>query len=90
MTSFSKIFLHGELQDFLQLDKGREGIDYRVARRASIKDVIESLGPPHTEIEKIVINGAATDFKHILKPGETVDVHPHAPPVDTSRDSELK
>ncbi len=90
MSSFSKIFFHGELQDFLQQGKGIEGLNYQVNRKASIKDVIESLGPPHTEIERILVNGMVRDFTHILRPGDIVEVHPHTPPVDIAGDSELK
>ena len=90
MHSSSKIFLHGELQDFLDRDKETGGIIYRITRKASIKDVIESLGPPHTEIARIRINGTISNFKHILRAGDIVHVYPHEPPVDITRDSELK
>lgn len=90
MYSSSKILFQGELQDLLDSSKGKGQIQYPVTRRASVKDVIESLGPPHTEIEKIYVNGIARDFKYILRAGDSVDVYPHTPPVDVTKDSELR
>ena len=66
-----------------------------MTRRASIKDVIEALGPPHTEIGSLRVDGAEVDFGHLLLPGPgggptEVDVFPVTPPLDVTRPSLLR
>jgi hypothetical protein len=36
--------------------------------RASIKDMIESLGVPHAEIELILVDGKSVDFNYVVQP----------------------
>ncbi len=67
---------HGELNDFLSRARRGGGLAYPLARRASIKDVIEALGAPHTEVGAIHVDGRPADFSHILGNGEHVDVYP--------------
>jgi hypothetical protein len=57
---------------------------YPVMRQASVKDVIEALGVPHTEVYRIETDGREADFGHLLAPGERVDVFPANPPVDVA------
>lgn len=49
--------------DFFLADaqKGRE-TDHYLTRKASVKDIIESLGIPHTEVGRIDFNGREIDF----------------------------
>jgi len=51
---------------------------------ASIKDMVESLGVPHPEIECLVVNGQSIDFDYLMQDGDQVDVYPmkHPLPVD--------
>ena len=41
-----------------------------------MKDAIESLGVPHTEVELILVNGESSDFSRILSEGDRVSVYP--------------
>lgn len=41
-----------------------------------VKDPIEALGIPHTEVELIQVNGAPVDFAHRLQDGDLVSVYP--------------
>lgn len=70
------IHFHDRLNDFLPPPGRGEAVAYKVSRRAAIKDVIESLGPPHTEIDVILVDGTSVGFEHILTGGERVDVYP--------------
>jgi uncharacterized protein len=40
------------------------------------KDMIESLGVPHTEVELIVVNGRSVDFSYEVRDGDRVAVYP--------------
>lgn len=42
--------------------------------RASIKDMIESLGVPHAEIESIIVNQTPVDFSYIVQDNDQVAV----------------
>jgi uncharacterized protein with PIN domain len=44
--------------------------------RPAVKDVIESLGVPHTEVDLILINGAPATFDTHLVDGDQVSVYP--------------
>ncbi|MEW6500015.1 MAG: Mut7-C RNAse domain-containing protein [Thermodesulfobacteriota bacterium] len=59
-------------------------VHYPVERRASVKDVIEALGVPHTEVGRLTANDQEVDFSYLLAPGDEVMVEPLAPPVDVT------
>lgn len=65
-------------------------IRYPVRRRASIKDVLESLGVPHTEVAAIQGPDGPFDFSHILAPGEELRILSAEPPLDPTRESPLR
>jgi len=43
---------------------------------ASVKDVIESFGIPHTEVELVLVNGESSDFSRLVRDGDRVAVYP--------------
>ena len=65
-----------ELNDFLPVGRRKVCFRHRLNRRASVKDVIESLGVPHTEVELILANGASIDFSYIVRDGDRISVYP--------------
>jgi uncharacterized protein len=77
---------HGELASLA--GSGRR--DYPVPRRASLKDVIEARGVPHTEVYALSVDGQAADFGHILAPREAIDVFPGHEPVDVTAQHALR
>ena len=85
---------HGELRDLLgrrvRDADGTGRVTWPVTRRASVKDVIEALGPPHTEVGAIEADGRAVGFGHLVGPGERIDVHPVTAPFDVLRPSPLR
>ncbi len=74
-----RLRLHGDLRDLLSRELSREEVlCYRLNRRASIKDIIESLGIPHTEIGAIDAGGRQLDFTYIPERGEQFDIWPNS------------
>ncbi len=73
-----------ELNDFLP--PGRRKVEFRhdFDRRASIKDMIESFGVPHPEIDLILVNGESVDFSHIVADGDRISVYPVFERLDIS------
>lgn len=67
---------YGELNDFLPPDQRDQTVLYRFNGRPGIKDPIEVLGVPHTEVDAIVVNGESAGFVYKLQNGDRVSVYP--------------
>lgn len=72
-ASFS---FNGELNFFLPRARKNQIIEHTFDWQASIKDMIESLGVPHAEIDLLVVNGQSVDFSYIVQPDDTIQVYP--------------
>ena len=65
-----------ELNEFIApLRRGRE-FEYHCARAATVKNAIEAIGVPHTEVELILANGESVDFSYRVRSGDRVSVYP--------------
>jgi uncharacterized protein with PIN domain len=65
-----------ELNDFLPLDQYKQTIAYRFGGQPAIKDPIEVLGVPHSEVDLILVNDESVGFDYKLKDGDRVAVYP--------------
>ncbi|HEY71486.1 MAG TPA: Mut7-C ubiquitin/RNAse domain-containing protein [Anaerolineae bacterium] len=67
---------YAELNDFLP--PARRQRDWRHAfwGHPAVKDTIEALGVPHTEVDLILVNGRSVGFEHPLQGGDRVSVFP--------------
>ena len=82
MTAVTFIF-HSYLKKMLNKRRPAEpAFLHHFERRASIKDVIESLGVPHPLIDKLAVNGKEVGFDYILRHGDIVEATPLTPPVN--------
>jgi uncharacterized protein with PIN domain len=72
----AELRFYAELRDFLApaLRSGR--VEHTFALPRSVKDAIESLGVPHTEVDLILANGASVDFGYRLADGDRIAVYP--------------
>jgi uncharacterized protein with PIN domain len=64
---------------FLPREQRGATILHQYARAASMKQAIEALGVPHTEIGHIVVNGAAATLDRTVREHDEVEVFAHAP-----------
>jgi uncharacterized protein len=71
-----RLNFHGDLPFFLGSKRQREIIERGLAEKTSVKDVIESCGVPHPEVDLILINGQPVDFYHTLRADVNIDVYP--------------
>ena len=75
--------LRGYLRELLKKEHGAgASFLHHLDRKASIKDVIESLGVPHPVIGKLAVNGREVGFHHILHDKDMVEACPLTPPVN--------
>ena len=65
-----------ELNDFLPAPLRRCDFDRTFTGRPAVKDLIESLGVPHTEIDVILVNGVSVGFGHHVEDGDRISVYP--------------
>ncbi len=68
--------LYAELNDFLPTDKQQRAFPYHFSGTPSIKDAIEAIGIPHTEVDLILINGESVGFDYHLQNEDRVSVYP--------------
>src|SRR5437868_11693934 len=67
---------YGELNDHLPRHLRSTEILYEVRQRTTVKDTIESLGPPHTEVDLVLVDGVSRGFEYLLNGGESLSVLP--------------
>jgi uncharacterized protein with PIN domain len=75
---------YAELNDFLPPPLRQKAFSHAIRGKASIKDAIESLGVPHTEVDLILVNGRSVDFRHPVRDGDAVSVYPVFESLDIS------
>ena len=66
----------GSNQKLLRKEAQNGELLYPLTRRASIKDIIEALGIPHSEVGKIVLAGKELDFQFLPEGLERIEIHP--------------
>lgn len=67
---------YGSLNDFLLPVRQGVTFTHSFAGRVSVKDMIESLGVPHPEIELILANGEAVDFAYLVQDDDRISIYP--------------
>ena len=65
-----------ELNDFLPRHRHKSAFDYPFKGTPAVKDIIQAIGVPHSEVDLILVDDRSVDFSHQLKGGERVAVYP--------------
>ncbi|HEU4692781.1 MAG TPA: Mut7-C RNAse domain-containing protein [Vicinamibacterales bacterium] len=65
-----------ELNDYLPSGQRKRSITREITGTPSVKDAIEAMGVPHTEIDLILVDGRSVRFDCRLEGGERVAVYP--------------
>ncbi len=73
-----------ELNDYLPPEQRKRTIAREITGTPSVKDAIESLGVPHTEIDLILVDGRSVRFDRRLRGGERIAVYPEFERFDIS------
>ena len=82
MTTVTFIF-HDYLRQLLKKElRTASPFSHHFDRRASIKDVIESLGIPHPIVGSLTVNEREVGFDYILLDNDTVEVDSLTPPAN--------
>ena len=78
------------LDFFLAEPHQGRNLAYPLTRSASVKDIIESLGVPHTEVGRICFNNREIDFAFVPDMPGNLHVHSIDPPFDVLTPSLLR
>jgi len=73
---------YAELNDHLPPSLQFGMVEKRFFVPASVKDMIESLGVPHTEVDLVLVNGESSDFTRMVQNGDRVAVYPVFESID--------
>jgi len=73
-----------ELNDFLTAEKRKRDNTVHFDQRNSVKDFIEAMGVPHTEVDLILVNGEPVDFSYIVLQNDRISVYPVFETLDIS------
>ena len=87
-----KIYIrfYEELNDFLPEERKKKRFEHQFIDRTSVKDLIESLGVPHTEVDLILVNGKSVNFKYLINDSDDISVYPVFESLDISEVQHLR
>jgi uncharacterized protein with PIN domain len=71
-----RLHVHGDLDFFLGSRTRGGRVERRLSEKTSVKDVIESFGIPHPEVDLILVNGQAVDFGYAVTGDAEIDLNP--------------
>ena len=72
----AKFTFHAELNDFLPERRKNLAISLAFNGNQSVKHLIESLGVPHTELERILVNRSRVDLGYLVQDGDAIAAYP--------------
>lgn len=73
-----------ELNDFLPERWQKRAFHFHFNGHPAVKDPIEAIGVPHTEVDLVLVNGESVPFSHQIKDGDYISVYPVFESLDIS------
>lgn len=83
-TATVHIRFYAELEDLLAGERRGREFTHVCPVGESVKDLIEGLGIPHTEIDLLLVNGIPVDFARQIEDGDRVSAYPVFEGLDIS------
>jgi uncharacterized protein with PIN domain/sulfur carrier protein ThiS len=65
-----------ELNDFLPASRKKQAFEVNYNGRQTVKDIIESNGVPHIEVDLVLVNGKPVDFGFLVQDNDKISVYP--------------
>jgi uncharacterized protein len=82
MKVLASFRFYAELNDFLPRDRRHVTFEHAVVQRTAVKDAVESLGVPHTEIDLILADRESVDFWYQVRDHDRISVYPVFEAID--------
>jgi len=73
---------YAELNDFLPPQRRYTAFAWPFEVSGSVKDAIESIGVPHTEVDLILVDGEPAGFDYLVQDGDRISVYPVFESID--------
>ena len=81
---------YAELNDFLPPAWRMRAFQRDFPVPPTVKDLIESAGIPHTEVELVVVNGESVAFDHRVRDGDRIAVYPVFESIDITPELKVR
>ena len=81
---------YASLNYFLSTDRQQTNFNHSFTGKVSVKDLIESVGVPHTEVGLILVNNEAVDFTYHVRDKDHISVYPEFKQLDISEFSQTR
>jgi uncharacterized protein len=85
-----RLNFHGDLNFFLASRVRGGSIERTLAEKTSVKDVIESCGVPHPEVDLILVNGQPVDFSQPIAKDADIDLYSVQPTCPLFNENRLQ
>jgi len=72
----ARLRFYAELNDFLPAGRRQRSFEQRFDGSPAVKDLIEGMGVPHTQVDLILVNGVSVGFGHRVQDGDRIAIYP--------------
>ncbi|MEV0673607.1 Mut7-C RNAse domain-containing protein [Mycobacterium sp. NPDC050441] len=90
MAGFVTVRAYAELNDFLGPQSRGAAVRRPCQSHQTVKDVLEAMGIPHTEVDLILVNGDPVGFAHRPAVGDRIAVYPMFEALDIGATTRLR
>ncbi|WKG04621.1 Mut7-C RNAse domain-containing protein [Mycolicibacterium sp. HK-90] len=90
MAGFVTVRAYAELNDFLGPEARGVPVRRPCQSHQTVKDVLEAMGIPHTEVDLILVNGDPAGFGHRPAVGDRIAVYPMFEALDIGTTARLR
>ena len=79
-----RVRFYEELGFFLKDEHKKRIVETEASEGQTVKDLVESFGVPHVEVDLILVNGDPVDFSYQVREGDFISVYPVFERLDIS------
>ncbi|KKC02258.1 Mut7-C RNAse domain-containing protein [Mycobacterium nebraskense] len=89
-TGYVEVRVYAELNDFLAPESRGATVRRPFRPHQTVKDVLEAMGIPHTEVDLILVNGSPRDFAYRPSFGDRIAAYPMFEALDVGATARLR
>ncbi|APT12806.1 Mut7-C RNAse domain-containing protein [Mycobacterium avium subsp. hominissuis] len=89
-AGYVEVRAYAELNDFLPAESRGAAVRRPFRAHQTVKDVLEAMGIPHTEVDLIVVNGSVHGFDHRPRAGDRIAAYPMFEALDIGPTARLR